>query len=148
MTALLHFEEKVHCKDLAGAEAFPLLIPRLLSQVLEHLGFPKQPRIERGVSCPRFLSIKRSLYMPLSILLQHQEEVADDIEEDLLRGQQPLPEVEVERTSIPYLSPVVPPPSAHLLLRLLAHPSYRRRHQITALVLTGISWLFLMWSQH
>ena len=31
MTALLHFEEKVHCKDLARAEAFPLLMPRLLS---------------------------------------------------------------------------------------------------------------------
>ena len=38
MTALLHFEEKVHRKDLARAEAFPFLMPRLLSQVLEHLG--------------------------------------------------------------------------------------------------------------
>ena len=34
MTSLLHFEEKVHHKDLARAEAFPLLIPRFLSQVL------------------------------------------------------------------------------------------------------------------
>ena len=40
MTALLHFEEKVHRKDLAQVEAFPLLIPRLLIQVLEHMGFP------------------------------------------------------------------------------------------------------------
>ena len=31
ITALLHFEEKVHRKDLARAEAFPLLMPRLLS---------------------------------------------------------------------------------------------------------------------
>ena len=69
MTALLHFEEKVHRKDLARAEAFPLLMPRLLSQVLEHLGFPEEPCIERRVSCPQVLSIKRSLYMPLSILL-------------------------------------------------------------------------------
>ena len=30
MTALLHFEEKVHRKDLARAEAIPLLMPRLL----------------------------------------------------------------------------------------------------------------------
>ena len=52
MTALLHFEEKVHCKDLARVEAFPLLMLRLLSQVLEHLGFPEEPRIERRVSCP------------------------------------------------------------------------------------------------
>ena len=58
MTALLHFEEKVHRKDPAWAEAFPLLMPRLLSQALEHLGFPKEPRIERWVSCPQVLSIE------------------------------------------------------------------------------------------
>ena len=52
MTALLHFEEKVHRKDLARVEAIPLLMPRLLSQVLEHLGFPEEPRIERRLSCP------------------------------------------------------------------------------------------------
>ena len=34
MTALLHFEEKVHRKDLALAEAIPLLMPRLLCHVL------------------------------------------------------------------------------------------------------------------
>ena len=45
MTSLLHFQEKVHRKDLALAETFPLLIPRLLRQVLEHLGFLKEPRI-------------------------------------------------------------------------------------------------------
>ena len=87
MTSLLHFEEKVHRKDLARAEAFPLLMPRLLSQVLDHLGFPEEPRIERRVSCPQVLSIKRSLYMPLSILLQQQDEEADDIAEDLPRGE-------------------------------------------------------------
>ena len=52
MTSLLHFEEKVHRKDLSRAEAFPLFMPRLLSQVLEHLGFLEKPRIERRVSCP------------------------------------------------------------------------------------------------
>ena len=57
MAALLHFKEKVHRKDLARAEAFPLLMPRLLSQVLEHLGFPEEPCIERQVSCPQVLSI-------------------------------------------------------------------------------------------
>ena len=31
MTALLHFEEKVHRKGLARAKAFPLLMPRLVS---------------------------------------------------------------------------------------------------------------------
>ena len=47
MTSLLHFEEKVHHKDLARAETFPLLMPRLLSQVLKNLGFPEEPHIER-----------------------------------------------------------------------------------------------------
>ena len=37
MTALLHFEEKVHRKGLIRAEAIPLLMPRLLCHVLEHL---------------------------------------------------------------------------------------------------------------
>ena len=31
MIALLHFEEKVHRKDMDRAEAFPLLMLRLLS---------------------------------------------------------------------------------------------------------------------
>ena len=112
MTVLLHIEEKVHRKDLTQAEAFPLLMPRLMSQVLEHLGFSEEPRIERRVSCPQVLSIERSLYMPLSIFLQQQEEAVDDIAEDLPRGEQPVPEVEVERTSVPDTSPLVPPPTA------------------------------------
>ena len=47
MKTLLHFEDKVHRKDLAQAEAIPLLMPRLLCHVLEHLGFPEEPRIKR-----------------------------------------------------------------------------------------------------
>ena len=109
MTALLHFEEKVHRKDLVQVEAFPLLMPRLLSQVLEHLGFSEEPCIERRVSCPLVLSIEWSLYMPLSIILQQQEEAADDFVEDLPRDEQPVPEVEAERTSVPDLSPLIPP---------------------------------------
>ena len=69
MIVLLHFEEKVHYKDLARAEAIPLLMPWFLCQVLEHLGFPEEPRIERRLSCPQILSLERSLYMPLSFLL-------------------------------------------------------------------------------
>ena len=108
MTALLHFEEKVYRKDLAWAEAFPLLMRRLLGQVLEHLGFLEEPRIERWVSYPQVLSIEQSLYMPLSILIQQQQEAADDFLEDLPRGEQPVPKVEVERTSVPDLSPPFP----------------------------------------
>ena len=84
MTALLHFEEKVHRKDLARAEAILLLMPRMLCQVLEHLGFPEEPHIERLQSCPQILSRERTLSMPISFLLHPQEEVEDDFAEDLL----------------------------------------------------------------
>ena len=70
MTSLLHFEDKVHRKGLARAESILLLMPRLLCQVLEHLGFPEEPRIERRIRCPRVLSMKRAMVMPISFLLQ------------------------------------------------------------------------------
>ena len=70
MTSLLHFEDKVHRKGLVRDEGLPLLMPRLLSQVLEHLGFPEEPRIERRIRCTQVLSIEQSLTMPISIVLQ------------------------------------------------------------------------------
>ena len=70
MTSLLHFEEKVHRKGLARAETLPLLIPRLFSQVVEHLGFPEEPHLERRINCTQVLSMERSLYMAISIILQ------------------------------------------------------------------------------
>ena len=114
MTALLHFEDKVHRKGLVRAEGLPLLMPRLLSQVLENLGFPEEPRIERRIRCPQVLSMERSLTMPISFLLQQQdqEEVPDEIAEDPPRGEDPVPEVElgVERSPVHDLSPPSPPP--------------------------------------
>ena len=114
MTALLHFEDKVHRKGLARAKGLPLLMPRLLSQVLEHLGFPKDPRIERRMRCTQVLSMERSLTMPISFVLQQQdqEEVPDEVAEDPPRREDPVPEVEVEmeRSPVPDLSPPSPPP--------------------------------------
>ena len=112
MTVFLHFEEKVHRKGLARAETIPLLMSRLLCHVLEHLGFPEEPRIERRQSCPAIVSLERTLSMPLSFLLHQQEEAVDDYAEDLPRGEQPVPVMEVERTSVPDSSPPVPPPTA------------------------------------
>ena len=112
MTVLLHFVEKVHRKGLAWAEAIPLLMSRLLCHILEHLGFPEEPRMERRQSCPQIVSLERTLSMPLSFPLHQQEEVLDDYAEDLPRGEQPVPLVEVERTSVPDSSPPVPPPTA------------------------------------
>ena len=54
--------------------------------------------------------------MPISIILQQQEqeEVADDVAEDLPRGEDHVPkmEVEVERSPIPDTSPPSPPPTS------------------------------------
>ena len=87
---------------------------RLLSQVLEHLGFPEEPRIERRIKCPQVLSIERSLTMPIFFHLQQQdpEEVPDEVAEDPPRGDDPVPEVEVEveRSPVPDSSPPSPPP--------------------------------------
>ena len=91
-------------------------MPLLLSQVLEHLGFPEEPRIERRINCTQVLSTERSLYIPISIILlqQDQDEVADEVAEDPPRREDPVPEieVEVERSPVPDLSPPSPPPSA------------------------------------
>ena len=84
MTSLLHFEDKVHRKGLALAESLPLLMPRLLSQVLEHLGFPEEPRIERRIRCPQVLSMERAMVILIYFLLQEQdqEKVPDEEAED------------------------------------------------------------------
>ena len=58
--------------------------------------------------------MERSLIMPISFLLQQQdqEEVPDEIAEDPPRGEDPVPEVEVEveRSPVHDLSPSSPPP--------------------------------------
>ncbi|RVW20711.1 hypothetical protein CK203_115919 [Vitis vinifera] len=59
MTSLLHFEEKVHQKKLQRAYGIPLLFPRLLCQILEHLGYPEQPRLERRRHCREDFSLDK-----------------------------------------------------------------------------------------
>ena len=59
MTSLFHFEDMVHSRSLPRAESLTLLFPRLLCQVLEHIGFPAKPRIERRRGCEATLTIDR-----------------------------------------------------------------------------------------
>ncbi|RVW70922.1 hypothetical protein CK203_059982 [Vitis vinifera] len=43
MASLVHFEEKVHKEEASEAEHYSIAIPRrLLCQILEHMGFPKE----------------------------------------------------------------------------------------------------------
>ena len=51
MTSLFHLEDRVHCRSLPRAESLPLIFPRLLCQVLEHIEFPTEPRLERRRGC-------------------------------------------------------------------------------------------------
>ena len=112
MTSLLHFEEKVHRKDLVRAESIPLLIPRLLCQVLEHMGFPEEPRLKMRVRCPLVMSVERVMTMPVSFHLrpQDQEEVPDQEAEDHHTEDIPAPEPEIERSPAPQISPSSPSP--------------------------------------
>ena len=59
MAALLHFEEKVHRKKLLLEDAISLLFPRLLCQILEHLGYPAEPQHERRRICQEIFTIDR-----------------------------------------------------------------------------------------
>ena len=131
MTSLMHFEEKVHRKDLVRAESIPLLMPRLLCQVLEHMGFPDEPRIEMRVRCPLVLSVERVMTMPVSFHLrqQDQEEVPDQVAEDSHRDDMPAPEPEIQRSPAPHVSP--PSPPLHTTSAAAADtsgPSYSAHH--------------------
>ena len=59
MAALLYFEEKVHRKKLLRADAIPLLFPRLLCQILEHLGYPSKPQLERRCICREIFTLDK-----------------------------------------------------------------------------------------
>ena len=125
MIALLHFEDKVHRKGLARAESLPLLMPQLLSQVLEHLGFPEEPRIERRIRCPQVLTMERAMVMLISFLLQQQDQEAEDSQ----RRDDHAPEVEMERSPVPDISPPSPPPPASAPASAdTPGPSYTAQH--------------------
>ena len=59
MTSLFHFEDRVHRRSLPRTESMPLLLPRLLCQILEHIGFPTEPRLERRHGCEATLTVDR-----------------------------------------------------------------------------------------
>ena len=101
MTSLMHSEEKVHRKGLVRVESLPLLMPRLLCRVLEHMGFPEEPRLEMRMRCPQVMSMERVMAMPISFILQQQDQ-----------EEVPAPEPEVERSPTLHVSPPSPPPHA------------------------------------
>ena len=130
MASLLQFEEKVHRKDLARAESIPLLMPRLLCHVLEHLGFPAEPRIEMRARCPLVVLVDRVMTMPVSFHIrpQDQEEVPGQEAEDHHADDIPAPEPEVQRTPIPDRSPPSPLHTTSAAAADTPGPSYSAHH--------------------
>ena len=77
MSLLFHFEEKIHHKDLTRAEAIPLLFPRLLSQVLEHLGFPVEPHLKCRRVCEAIFTMEKWKFVPGDPLLPLRDPIKD-----------------------------------------------------------------------
>ena len=59
MATLLYFEEKVHRKKLLRANVIPFLFPRLLCQILEHLGYPSELQLERRHICREIFTLDK-----------------------------------------------------------------------------------------
>ncbi|RVX11552.1 hypothetical protein CK203_015780 [Vitis vinifera] len=53
------FREKVHKKKLQRADVIPLLFPRLLCHILEHLGYPTEPQLERKRICREVFTLDK-----------------------------------------------------------------------------------------
>ncbi|KAJ9691548.1 hypothetical protein PVL29_013660 [Vitis rotundifolia] len=59
MAALLCFEEKVHRKKIQRADTIPLLFPRLLYHILEYMGYPIEPHLERRHHCREHFTLNQ-----------------------------------------------------------------------------------------
>ena len=93
MTSLFHFEDRVHPWSLARAESLPMLFPHLLCQVLEHIGFPVEPRIERRRGYEIVLTIERWRARPRAFHLPPSGSYEDEPDNDSPRWDlSPIPE--------------------------------------------------------
>ena len=118
MTSLFHFKDKVHHRKLTRAESTPLLVPRLLCQVLEHIDFPDEPRIERCRDCEAILTVDRWQIMPHSYHLSPLDPAEDQSAVDLPTEEQPTLAVHTEEpqilaSSVPAPATTAPLPTTH-----------------------------------
>ena len=72
MTSLFHFEDKVYRRGLSRVESTPLLFSRLPCQVLEKMGFPDEPRLERRRDSAATLTVDWWRLLPRSVPLPTQ----------------------------------------------------------------------------
>ena len=64
MTSIFHFEKKIHQQHLSRAEAIPLLFPRLLCHVLEHLGFLAESHRQSRLVCEATFTVEKWQFVP------------------------------------------------------------------------------------
>ena len=115
MTSLFHFEDRVHSWSLPRAESMPLLFPRLLCQILEHIGFPAEPRLERRRGCEATLTVNRWRARPRAFHLPPPRLDEDELADDSPRGDlSPITEHtgEPPASSVPPPVPLAPPTTA------------------------------------
>ena len=112
MTSLFHFEDRVHRRSLPRVESMPLLFPRLLCQVLEHIGFPAEPRFERRYGFEATLTVDRWQVMPHAFHLPPPGPAKDEPTADSPLGDlSPIAEhTEEPPAPAPSVPPSVPPP--------------------------------------
>ena len=101
MTSLFHFEDKVHRRNLTRAESIPLLFPRLLCQVLEHLGFPIEPNLEHRRDCEAIFTVNRWQILPRAHSLPPQDLAEDEPADDHPVEARSSPPVPIEEPKIP-----------------------------------------------
>ena len=73
IASLLHFEEKIHKKKLQRADTIPLLFSRLLYHILEYMGYPTKPHLERRRLCREWFTLDKwtqlaGYYAPIGAL--------------------------------------------------------------------------------
>ena len=111
MTSLFHFEDKVHRRSLPRDESTPLLFQRLLCQVLEHIGFPEEPRLEHRRDCEAVLTVDRWHTMPRSYHLPPPDPAEDQPAVDISPEDQPPTAEHIEEPQAPAPPPPPPPPA-------------------------------------
>ena len=76
MAAFLYFEDKVHRKKLQRADTIPLLFPRLLCHILEHIGYPTEPYLERHHHCREHFTLDQWTQLAGKNLMESAPEAA------------------------------------------------------------------------
>ena len=108
MTSLFNFGDRVHRRSLARAESLPMLFSHLLCQVLEHIGFPAEPCIERRRGCETILTVERWRARPHAFHLPPPGSDEDEPDDDSPRRDL-SPIAEHTRGPPATVSPVSPP---------------------------------------